>query len=108
MVAELYMSRHSFRRTDNGCTVIFPRRLQCFGTTYLTCWVQHGQTTTMVSYALLLFFHFESFSTKTAAFFAHVQDLTARLLCCLMKRCISSLRSWTVVNMPPWLALRST
>ena len=28
----------------------------------------HGQATTMLSYALLLFFHFESFSTKTAAF----------------------------------------
>ena len=68
----------------------------------------HGQATTMLSYVLLLFFHFESSSTKTAAFFVHVQDLVARLLCYLMKRCISSQRSWTVVNMPPWLALRST
>lgn len=108
MVAELYMSRHSLRRTDNGCAVIFHPLLQFSGTTYLKCWAQHGQPTTLLSYALLLFFHFESFSTKTAAFFVHVQDLAARLLCCLMKRCASSQRSWTVVNMPPWLALRST
>ena len=27
------MSRHSLRRTDNGCTVIFPQLLQCSGTT---------------------------------------------------------------------------
>lgn len=102
------MSRHSFRRTDNGCAVIFQPLLQCSGATYLKRWTQHGQTTTLLSYALLLFFHFESFSIKTAAFFVHVQDQAARLLCCLMKRCTSSQRSWTVVNMPPWLALRST
>lgn len=62
------MSRHSLRRTDNGCAVIFSRHLQCSGATYLKCWAQHGQHTTLLSYALLLFFHFESFSTKTAAF----------------------------------------
>lgn len=38
--------------------------------------------------------------------FVHVQDLAARLSCCLMKYCTSSLRSWIFVNMPPWLALR--